>query len=308
MERFNFREYIDLVESHQIINEGQADVMYKQMIDSVKKVIDSDPEKFETKNVTSWFNTTLPQTWESLTGSDTFKQLSNPWKIYITRMFISNVNSRLKEWFPNEFKNKKVAYPNTKVRFPDMMERLKHLSGINYPKLKLYSPPQNKTPEQVIDDLDDLEQEYIDSTGDNMITPDGSEEVIKDFGDVAWFDLGRGSCEIEGDAMGHCGNVPSERAGDRVLSLRKKEMVNGIELHRSILTFIFNNGYLGEMKGRGNEKPAKRYHRYIVELLKLPMIEGILGGGYLAESNFSLSDLSPELLEEGSGKQKAKIL
>jgi hypothetical protein len=52
------------------------------------------------------------------------------------------------------------------------------------------------------------------------------------------------------------------------------------------------------MKGRGNDKPAAKYHPYIVELLRHHMIRGIKGGGYMPENNFSMSDLDPQTREQ----------
>jgi len=65
-------------------------------------------------------------------------------------------------------------------------------------------------------------------------------------------------------------------------------------------TFIFNkNGYLGEMKGKQNNKPVPRLHPYIVALLKdSNLIKGIVGGGYKPANNFKLSDLSPEMYRD----------
>ena len=51
---------------------------------------------------------------------------------------------------------------------------------------------------------------------------------------------------------------------------------------------------LGEMKGRGNQKPAATYHPYILKLLEKPFIKGIHSGGYQPEQNFSISDLSSD--------------
>lgn len=99
-----------------------------------------------------------------------------------------------------------------------------------------------------------------------------------------WVSLGRGSCPQEARAMGHCGNSGAVE-GDNILSLRDPE-------GKAHLTFIVNNGMLGEMKGRGNDKPSKRYHPAIMELLKHPSIRAIKGGGYAPERNFSLKDLS----------------
>jgi hypothetical protein len=96
-------------------------------------------------------------------------------------------------------------------------------------------------------------------------------------------------CKREGDAMGHCGNAPSAKVGDRVLSLRK-DMGNGN--FRPSLTFILGaDGYLGKMKGRANEKPNPKYHDMIVALLLQPEINGCKGGGYAAHYNFTLLDL-----------------
>lgn len=98
-----------------------------------------------------------------------------------------------------------------------------------------------------------------------------------------WVSLGRGYCPAEAKAMGHCGNSGA-REGDDILSLRDPE-------GKAHLTFILNDGMLGEMKGRANNKPSPRYHQAIVELLKHPGIHSLRGGGYAPEKNFSLKDL-----------------
>jgi hypothetical protein len=99
--------------------------------------------------------------------------------------------------------------------------------------------------------------------------------------------------------MGHCGNVPSQRPGDRILSLRRKVRRGDVERWYPVATFIVDaNGELGEMKGRGNDKPGQKYHPYIVELLRHHMIRGVKGGGYMPENNFSMSDLDPQTREQ----------
>jgi HKD family nuclease len=113
-----------------------------------------------------------------------------------------------------------------------------------------------------------------------------------------WFGLGVGACENEGKAMGHCGNVPSEVEGDELLSLRTEHKIKNQIYHEPHLTFVVNNGFLGEMKGRANTKPSKEYHRDITNLLKNPNIKGVIGGGYAPENNFEFNDLSPELQRE----------
>jgi hypothetical protein len=119
---------------------------------------------------------------------------------------------------------------------------------------------------------------------------------IIDFGNGwAWFDLEKSSCSEEGDAMGHCGNGAGSY-NETVLSLRQNVGGNFWEPH---VTFILDSdGYIGEMKGRNNEKPIEKYHGMIIALLKDDRVEGIKGGGYMPENNFSLDDLTAEEQKE----------
>jgi hypothetical protein len=105
-----------------------------------------------------------------------------------------------------------------------------------------------------------------------------------------WVSLGDGYCPIEAKSMGHCGNEGA-KPGDDILSLRDPEGYPR-------LTFIVNDGMLGEMKGRANTKPKKDYHPAIVELLKHDEIKHVVGGGYLPEMNFKLNDLDDETKDE----------
>jgi len=143
-----------------------------------------------------------------------------------------------------------------------------------------------------LDDLRALEREYHDALARGAITKQGAKgKPILTFNDgYNWVDLEKGYCEKEGRSMGHCGNVNTQ-PGDSILSLRDRKNIPH-------LTFIFNNGYLGEMKGKGNSKPAQSYHKYIIELLKLPIIKNIIDGKYLPGNDFKLSDLNDEQREE----------
>jgi len=109
-----------------------------------------------------------------------------------------------------------------------------------------------------------------------------------------WQLLPAGSCSKEGASMRHCGNVPSVKPGDEILSLREPVKKGKETLWKPHATFILNEGRLGEMKGFANEKPDKKLHPYIKELLLQDDIEGIKGGGYEAKKNFALSDLTDE--------------
>lgn len=122
------------------------------------------------------------------------------------------------------------------------------------------------------------------------------QEVVLDFGNGwMWVNLNVESCRREGDAMGHCGNTAAARDGDRIISLR--ELVNDKDGKYWVphLTFILDkDGYLGETKGRNNNKPAAKYHDMIIALLKTKLVVGMKGGGYAPANNFKLSDLTDE--------------
>ena len=156
-----------------------------------------------------------------------------------------------------------------------------------------------QTPPQLIAQMQKFEKEWADDRN-RMIEPDEDAEIVIDFGDgYAWWDLQKAHCGREADAMGHCGNSPRSHTSDTILSLRKSiKTAKGI-FHAPALTFILRgDGFLTEMKGRGNDKPTERYHKYIVPLLRHPSIKGIIGGGYMPENNFSIKDLPSDTQEE----------
>lgn len=110
-----------------------------------------------------------------------------------------------------------------------------------------------------------------------------------------WVSLDRASCDVEANAMGHCGNSTYSE-GDNIYSLRDSK-------NKVYLTFVVNNGVLGESKGYGNEKPSKKYHPQIVSLLLgqdqgKPIVNYIKGGGHEPENNFQLTDLDKNNLEK----------
>jgi hypothetical protein len=175
---------------------------------------------------------------------------------------------------------------------------IEHFLSLPVAKISNYvwtTQPSNK----IIKDFEEFEEEWKEASGERAVDIQEGDKLILEFdgGTKGWWLLARGACREEGGAMGHCGNVPSVRTGDRILSFRVKNQNNKWTPN---LTFILDkDGYLGEMKGRGNEKPAARYHPYIIELLKqTKLIKGIKGGGYAPENNFRLSDLSETQREE----------
>lgn len=172
--------------------------------------------------------------------------------------------------------------------------KFSHWSGVQCAELKelrfSYQMPSDLIPR-----MGEIEKTWI-QTRDGLVELAPNDKKLIDFGNGwAWFVLDRGACDVEGNAMGHCGNVPSERKGDRLLSLRKHITKDVWSPH---LTFILHhNGYLGEMKGRGNLKPTKQYHEMIATLLEHPKIKGIIGGGYDPQNNFAIDHLPADKQE-----------
>jgi hypothetical protein len=182
-----------------------------------------------------------------------------------------------------------VSYFNIRWLKSDTLEHISH--SLTIPTVEQFSWDINLSPRQMMDKIKDLEKEYAAKQKQWVGLKEG-DKIILNYGKQAWVMLNRGSCDDEADAMGHCGNVPSEREGDRILSFRTIEG----EKQKPHLTFILNQqGKLGEMKGRANEKPSAKYHPYIVDLLKQDFIKGVEGGGYAPENNFAITDLSGNL-------------
>ena len=193
------------------------------------------------------------------------------------------------------------------------IDSLEHYLSLPIPEIQNYKY-DNKTRSDVLQDFKTFEDEWkksrvewidiTDELKEGTITP-----IITYKNGYAWFDLSRPYCKMEGDAMGHCGNSASFFKDDTVLSYRAVKKSAGTTMARPSLTFILNSdGYLGEMKGRANEKPKEKYHDAIVDLLlqkvntssrdenkKEFFIKGIRGGGYLPKSNFNINDLNETL-------------
>ena len=190
---------------------------------------------------------------------------------------------------------------NTSARSIDSLNRIKqeltHYLGQDIASIRDYIF-SNEPPQVLFEKLEDLEREWQSKIGTETVQiQDGDKLVMKFDGNMGWWLLDRGGCRDEADAMGHCGNVPSQKSGDRILSFRTQ--IEG-KYWKPHLTFILDgNGYLGEMKGRSNDKPAEKYHPYIIALLKnQKLIKGIKGGGYMPQNNFSLDDLHENEREE----------
>jgi hypothetical protein len=243
-----------------------------------------------------WFRLWYTQEWDSLQTNSNYSEQPD-------ETFAKQVKA-----LAGRYEKEMARYGNSQFNIKNargLRQELTHLLSIDY--VKLQSVVFNEQlPEALIAQLYKLEEEY-NTQEKGLIKPQQEDqELIKFPNGWAWWLLPRASCSDEAKAMGHCGNSPqSGNANLQILSLREpKQSPNGTAKWEPHLTFIYNkNGYLGEMKGKGNQKPAPQYHPYIVKLLEDPMIKGLVGGGYLAKNNFGMKDLSQELYEELAKKR-----
>jgi hypothetical protein len=175
---------------------------------------------------------------------------------------------------------------------------MEHYMGMPVPAIQNHIF-QYELPQPLMASWEKAAEEWADDQ-DRVVDLDKDAEIVIDFGNgVAWWNLLKPYCPIEGDCMGHCGNSPRENTDDTILSLRKEFPTDGEMRYSCMATFILtHNGMLTEMKGRGNKRPAPRYHKYIVPLLRHDIVEGIIGGGYMPEENFSLGHLEEEGLKQ----------
>jgi hypothetical protein len=190
-----------------------------------------------------------------------------------------------------------------KAQVQRLQENLDHYMGIPAQGIQNY-PINKESPEDLFDKLRKIEKEWAEEAK-SLLQPHEDDEIVVQFADGwAWWKLGRGYCSEEAKAMGHCGNVAGKsRPDERILSLRKLVKHGTAAMWSPALTFILDGqGWLGEMKGRGNEKPAEKYHPYIVGLLeRTDIVKGIKGGGYLPTHNFSLADLNADQQDRLAG-------
>ncbi len=195
--------------------------------------------------------------------------------------------NRLKQEY-SSLKDKDFARAST-IRGSQLTE-LTHFFSLPIPAIQNFQFT-NQSYNDVIDEFKIAEKKWQDKVKNSIQDDDST--ILIDFKDGwVWVNTNKAYCSKEAEAMGHCGNEPRANSTDNLLSLRKKIMVDGGVRWEAHITFILNeHGYLTEMKGRANSKPAARYHTMIKALLLNPIVKGIIGGGHKAENNFSLEDL-----------------
>lgn len=219
---------------------------------------------------------------------------SDPAFVLKNRDLIDLAKKELKK-FQNTFPPGELVDMQLKrLNLTTLKSSLEHYLSLNLPGIeKIVWGKQD--PPQLVNEFAKIEQEWKESR--KAVIPknkvsDTTTLLIEFPNSWQWVNLNTASCSIEGQAMGHCGNTAGARDTDTILSLREP-VKGGWKPH---LTFILDkeNGYLGEMKGRNNDKPATKYHPSIIALLELPIIKGINGGGYAPEHNFSVNDLTKQ--------------
>lgn len=185
------------------------------------------------------------------------------------------------------------------VSEPSFLYDLQHLLTLPIPAIQRQQFSYKDAPDDIIRNFEHEEKEWRKRSKGAFEDPDAT-LLIRFPNGLAWYDLGRPSCEREAEAMGHNGNGHRSTSSDTILSLRESvPQADGRVLFKPVLTFVIDeDGMLGEMKGRFNQKPGREYHNEIVELLRHPMVQGIKGGGYKPENNFSLQDLDEETRQE----------
>lgn len=261
--------------------------------DHVQRVITSEIQwaksNLKKNDRVTWYLRIVKNNWLSQFNRINFQNLDTS-QVTILAQKIDKELNKLKKF--DYIKNSQNVFSRA------FKTQIDHFLSLPIEKIKNYVWT-TQSANEIISDFTDYEEEWKENNGERAVGIQEGDQLIIDFdgGTKGWWLLNRGACQEEGNAMGHCGNVPSVRSGDRILSFRVKSQN---DQWTPSLTFILDSeGMLGEMKGRGNEKPAKRYHPYIITLLKnTKLIKGIKGGGYAPENNFSVEDLEENQREE----------
>ena len=225
---------------------------------------------------------------------------------YVTHYFYKTNNKTIKELSLSSLRA--ILYMDAS-REQDITNTLQHFLSLPIPEIINYKF-ENQKIQVILNHFKALEELWKENGGEREINitddlRDGTIVQILSYngGKEGWFNLKKASCREEGRSMGHCGNSPRSNTNDTILSFRTIKKHKGITLAVPHLTFILTDkGELTESKGRGNNKPAEKYHPYIIDLLLLKdpkdpssyLIKKIVGGGYMAQNNFCVTDLSKE--------------
>lgn len=141
--------------------------------------------------------------------------------------------------------------------------------------------------ENALERAEQWHERVADLSTPDIVIEDEDGEILMTFPDgYYWINLGKGSCSKEGRAMGHCG-----RGEGLLFSLRK-------EKHPHVTADILKNGIVKQLRGRANTKPKKKYHPYIIALIKSDYVNSFHYWDYKRENNFWIHDLSKEEIKD----------
>lgn len=254
---------------------------------------------------------TVTRSNQNMNGDDASNHIDTSQADQTAQMLEQMINKELMKFKQNGVDPQTAEVGSQHVLKNQFNITMEHYFSMRLPKITNYRF-RWETPTEVQMEMNQIEEEWRENLEDGAgaLELDEDAEIVLQFEDgSAWINLNRPACSEEADAMGHCGNAGGYDE-ETILSFRTKaeDPETGRTFWSPKLTFILNKetGKLGEMKGRGNDKPAKRYHPYIIALLKLPIIKGIRGGGYMPENNFALSDLDQEA-QNALVKEKPKL-
>lgn len=249
---------------------------------------------------------------------------------YVVRLYRGLLGEKYALLLSEKQKSKYQIAGLDRSQIETVLEDLKHFLGTaevhNITFILDYVFEGDKIPQLLVQELRRLERRHYQTEPVGKNLPLTAGKPLIQFADgYQWTLLDVASSDLEGNAMGHCGNASAHNdRTQKIISLRsinpgEKVTVEGGVVYGMLphLTFILHLvgaagswGYLGEMKGRHNNKGTVKtckpgavplpceHHQYIVPLLAHPMIGWVLGGGYSSDANFHLSDLSPENTEK----------
>jgi hypothetical protein len=277
----------------QSLKQKESDYETKELIDEIE---DEILEKIE---ISLRFDPV--EGYEQITKDEsTIKYIAN----FFVWQILSEVLSNPKLYKNNNGKEivDKVKLSRNNLKFSIFFGYFKDFIIINYFQIKSKLNSTSYTP----DDINQDYQKWQESLARKNVYKGKEGRLILDLTSIGWkgwkwVSLDKPYCDQEAKAGSHCGNI-GWVSGDNILSLRDPDGF----VH---LTFIENDGILGQMKGKANSKPLIKYHPPIIELLKLDLIRGVVGGGYEPEKNFKIEDLTedeqtmllkmkPELVDE----------
>ena len=196
--------------SDDIIYEAQN---YEAMFNDILK-IDTDPRlRQEITRDVNWARKTLRKNdriiW-FLRWSKIWCQLSGG--IWAGGRAITSLSGALQQ-YNQRFQ---IRYFAGDLRSPPVLKtQLEHFLGLPVPEIQNYVF-RTESPRQLFELFTNYEAVWRQRIEEekSLITPEPEDEILISFADgYAWCLLPRGGCRVEAEAMGHCGNVPSQRRG-----------------------------------------------------------------------------------------------